>query len=358
MGSVNCVAKLLARLDGIQRRQPVLGYPIAVVYKFFDDQGNYLSAILTYYAFIAIFPLLLIASSVLGFLLHDNPQLQRELLNSGLSQFPIIGDQLGRPSQLEGSASAIIVGALAALYGATGLAQASQNMMQVLWSVPRNSRPNPFVSRLRSLLLVVVAGVAFLCIAAVSTFAANSRILGTDLHIAVRPLVDAISVLFTAGVFVLLFRLTTAHHHTLREAAPGALTVGLLWQVLQVAGSTYVQRVITQANDMNKTFALVLGLVAVLYIASAMAVLAAEINVVRTRRFYPRALLTPFTDDVDLTDGDRRAYAAYAQGLRHKGFEVINVSFDGNHHQQRQSPERAHADAERPTAPPDSSPHS
>ena len=85
MGSVNCVAKLPARLDGIQRRQPVLGYPIAVVYKFFDDQGNYLSATLTYYAFIAIFPLLLIASSVLGFLLHDNPPHQRELLDSGLS---------------------------------------------------------------------------------------------------------------------------------------------------------------------------------------------------------------------------------------------------------------------------------
>ena len=356
-GSVDCVAELLARLDGVQRRRPVLGLPIAVVYKFFDDQGNYLSAMLTYYAFVAIFPLLLIASSVLGFLLSDNPPLQRELLDSGLSQFPIIGQQLGRPNQLQGSASAITVGALAALYGATGLAQASQQMMQVLWSVPRNSRPNPLLSRLRSLLLVLVAGVAFLGIAATGAIGTNSRVLDADVHVLARLLADVASVLFTAGVFVLLFRMTTAHHHTLREAAPGAITVGLLWQALQVLGAGYVQHVIAKANDMNKTFALVLGLVAVLYIASVMAVLAAEINVVRARRFYPRALLTPFTDNVDLTEGDRRAYAAYAQGQRYKGFEAINVSFDGNHHQEGQRTERVQADAEESTAPPDSRPH-
>jgi membrane protein len=354
---VNCVAKLLARLDGVQRRHPALGFPIAVVYKFFDDQGSYLAAILTYYAFVAIFPLLLIASSVLGFFLHDNPTLQSELLDSGLSQFPIIGQQLGRPGQFEGSASAIAVGALAALYGATGMAQASQNLMLVLWSVPRNSRPNPFVSRLRSLLLVLVAGVAFFCIAAMGAIGTNSRVLGEEVHVAVRLLIDVASVLFTAGVFIVLFRLTSAHRHTLREAAPGALTVGVLWQALQVAGAAYVSQVIGKANDMNKTFALVLCLVAVLYVASVIAVLAAEINVVLARGFYPRALLTRFTDNVDLTEGDRRAYVAYAKGQRFKGFEVIEVSFAGDHEREEPPSEQGRADAEKPPAPPDSSSH-
>ena len=355
---MNCVAKLLARLDRVQRRHPALGFPVAVVYKFFDDQSSYLAAILTYYAFVAIFPLLLIASSVLGFFLHDNLTLQSELLDSGLSQFPIIGQQLGRPGQFEGSASAIAVGVLAALYGATGMAQASQNLMLVLWSVPRNSRPNPFVSRLRSLLLVLVSGVAFFCIAAMGALGTNSQVLGDEVHVAVRLLIDIASVLFTAGVFILLFRLTPAHRHTLREAAPGALTVGVLWQALQVAGSAYVSQVIAKANDMNKTFALVLGLVAVLYVASVMAVLAAEINVVLARGFYPRALLTPFTDNVDLTEGDRRAYVAYAKGQRYKGFEVIDVSFAGGPQREQPPSGQQHVDAEKPTAPPDPSSHS
>lgn len=354
LSSVNGVAKLLACLDRTQRRHPVLGLPFAVVYKFFDDQGNYLGAILTYYAFVAIFPLLLIATSVLGFVLHGNPTLQRELLDSGLSQFPIVGEQLGRPGQLQGSTAAITVGALTALYGATGMAQASQNMMQVIWSVPRNSRPNPFVSRMRSLLLVLVAGAAFFCIAAVGAFAAHHRVLDDDMHVVGPLLVDIASVLLTAGVFLVLFRLTAAHHHTLREASPGALTVGVLWQLLQVAGAAYVQHVIAKANNMNKTFALVLGLVAVLYIASVMAVLAAEINVVLAKRLFPRALLTPFTDDVNLTEGDRRAYVDYAKAQRYKGFEHIEAGFTDEHRQEQPPPGRAQVDMEKPTASPDS----
>ena len=39
------------RIDEFQRRHPVVGFPLAVVYKFFDDQGNYLAAMLTYYRF-------------------------------------------------------------------------------------------------------------------------------------------------------------------------------------------------------------------------------------------------------------------------------------------------------------------
>src|SRR5690606_20918840 len=103
----------LGRLDRTQRKHSVLGMPIAVVYKFFDDQGNYLSAALTYYAFVAIFPLLLLASSILGFLLQGDPELQDKVLDSALSQFPIIGDQLGRPEGLEGSTGAVVVGVLA-----------------------------------------------------------------------------------------------------------------------------------------------------------------------------------------------------------------------------------------------------
>src|SRR4051812_12948819 len=112
------------RVDAFQRRHPVIGLPLGVTYKFFDDQGNYLAAIITYYAFIAIFPMLLIASSVLGFLLQGNEDLERQVLDSALSQFPIVGTQLGQPDGLQGSTSAIVIGSLAALYGALGLGQA------------------------------------------------------------------------------------------------------------------------------------------------------------------------------------------------------------------------------------------
>jgi membrane protein len=102
-----------------------------------------------------------------------------------------------------------------------------------------------------------------------------------------------------------------------------------MWQILQWAGAVYVTQVINEAQGMNKTFALVLGLIAFIYLAAVMGVLGIEINVVLVRRLWPRALLTPFTDAVDLTDADRRAYASYALMNRHKGFETVAVTFDG-----------------------------
>ena len=97
-------------MDRAQRRFPPVAFPLAVLYKFWDDQGNNLAAIITYYAFVAVFPILLLASSILGFVLEGNPDLQEAVLDTALAQFPIIGDQLGR-KELTGSTGAIIIAA-------------------------------------------------------------------------------------------------------------------------------------------------------------------------------------------------------------------------------------------------------
>ncbi len=73
-------------MDRAQRRFPPVAFPLAVMYKFWDDQGNNLAAIITYYAFVAVFPLLLLASSILGFVLEGNPSLQEAVLDTALAQ--------------------------------------------------------------------------------------------------------------------------------------------------------------------------------------------------------------------------------------------------------------------------------
>ena len=324
------MADLADSIDRFQRRHVVLGYPIAVVYKFFDDQGSYLAVIITYYAFVAIFPLLLIASSVLGFLLQGDPGLQEQILNSALSQFPIVGSQLGRPEGLQGSTSAVVVGGLAALYGILGLGQASQNAMNVAWAVPRNSRLNPLVGRLRSLLLLAVAGLALLLIAFVTSFGSHVQVFGPEVGTGLRWILYLGAIALNAVVLTILFRLATSHRFSLRSAAPGAVAVALMWQGLQFVGAIYVEHVLARAGDMNGVFALVLGLIGLIYVAAAMAILGVEINVVRTKQLYPRALLTPFTDNVELTDADRKAYIDYAKAQRHKGFERVRVTFHDN----------------------------
>ncbi len=316
------------RIDAFQRRHPVVGFPLGVTYKFFDDQGPYLAAILTYYAFISIFPLLLIASSVLGFVLQGDVELQQQLLDSTLSRIPIVGTQLATPEGIQGSTSAVVIGSLTALYGVLGLGQAAQNALNVAWAVPRNSRLNPIVSRWRSLVLVSVAGVATIALTVLTTFLSNLRSFGIDTAAWLHAGTPVLSVLITTLFLSLMMRYTTARRPSFRQSLPGGFAIAVMWQALQVAGSQYVSRVVAKATDINATFALVLGLFALLFLATSMAVIGIEINVVLFRKLYPRALLTPFTDAVELTDADRKAYGLYAKMQRHKGFQTVTVSFD------------------------------
>ena len=321
------MAAWVDRVDAFQQRHPVLGFPLAVVYKFFDDQGNYLAAIVTYYAFIAIFPLLLIASSVLGLLLKGDAELRQAVLTSALSQFPIVGTQIGAPQGLQGSVSAVVIGSLAALYGVIGLGQAAQNAVNTAWSIPRNSRLNPVVSRVRSFILMVLAGVTVLLVAMLSSASSHLSVFGADAGTGLNLLFSFLAVALNAVVISIMMRLATAQQETMSQVLPGGITIAVLWQALQLLGGAYVSRVVSRADDMSAIFAVVLGLIALIYLAAVIGVFGLEVNVVLARRLYPRALLTPFTDDVHLTEADRRAYADYAKAQRHKGFQRVRVSF-------------------------------
>jgi len=315
-----------ARLDAFQQRHPAAGYTLAVFYKFFDDQGNYLAALIAYYAFISLFPLLFLLATILGYVLAGDHQLQEQVLDSAVGQLPVIGDQLKHPERIGGGPVALTIGVLGSLYGASGVGQAVQHAMNTTWGVPRNSRPNPFAARGRSLLLMGTVGLAVLGITVLSIlggyangFGINGPGLGTLVFVGTAALYTA--------TFIVAFRLACARPVTVRDVAPGAVVAGVALQLLQMFGATLVGRVVTRASAINGVFAVVLGLIAFLYLASIAIVFCVESNVVRVDKLHPRALLTPFTDDVDLTAADRRAYSRQARAQRSKGFEQVDVSF-------------------------------
>jgi len=176
--------------------------------------------------------------------------------------------------------------------------------------------------------LLGIAGLGILSLAIVSSVLANPNSFGTEFENGIRWIIRGIGFVLTVAIFVGLFRLLSAGRAGMRSVFPGAFVTALLWQGLQWVGNTYVSEVIVKASQMNATFALVLGLIAFIYIAAIMVVLGLEVNVVLRRRLYPRALLTPFTDNVILTTADQKAYAAYAKSQRHKGFQTVVVTFD------------------------------
>jgi membrane protein len=311
-------------LDRLQRRSRVVGFLVAVIYKYIDDQGGYLAALITYYAFVSLFPALLLLTTVLGVVLAGHPELQEQILQSAVAQFPVIGQQLGQPQGLSGGTVGVAVGIAGALYGGLGAGQAVQNAMDALWAVPRNDRRDPIRARVRSLLLLVVLGSALIGTTILAAFNRVSESFG----IVGKAGVVVAAVAINTGVCLVVLRLATARNVTYRQVAPGALAAAIIWQLLQWFGAIYISHVVKSASATNSVFALVLGLLAFLYLTATTLLLCAQGNVVATDRLYPRALLTPFTDNVELTHGDRKTYIGQAKAQRAKGFERIDVTFD------------------------------
>lgn len=311
-------------VDRAQRKFPPLGYPIAVVYKFIDDLGNYLGALLAFYAFVSLFPLLILGSTILGVVLSGDPKLQQELIKSALNEFPIINDQITSPNALSGSWVSITVSTLVALYGALGSAQAFQYIANSVWQVPRNSRPNPFAARGKSVGLIGLLGTALLATIGLTTVMPRLVHLEGLASLGVK--------LGTVGIDVVAimvaYHVGTSRSLRWRDIWPGALFASCMWQVLQRFGGIYVEHVVQRNKAMDGTLAVVLGLMLFLFIAGIIIVLSMEINAVWVLRLWPRALLTPFTDNVRLTEADVRAYSGLAHTTRLKGFQRIDVGFD------------------------------
>ncbi|MFL6156762.1 MAG: YihY/virulence factor BrkB family protein, partial [Marmoricola sp.] len=229
-----------------------MGLPVAVVYKFFDDQGVYLAVIITYYAFVAIVPLLLLATSLLGFVLFQDPGLRSRIVDSAIANFPVVGDQLGRPEGLQGSTGAVLIGTLLALYGALGLGTAVQNAFHTAWAVPRNSRPNPFKLRLRSLGLLVAGGLAMALLTAVSTAVQITDSWLGSLGGIRQLLVSSTTIVVMAGIAAVLLREGADRRHSLRQALPGAILISLGWHAVQILSTTLIQHSLRQASSMNQ----------------------------------------------------------------------------------------------------------
>ena len=88
------VQRLLRSVDRVQQRSRWLGFPLAVMRKFRDDHGGALTTVIAYNAFFALFPLLLVVVTVLGFLLGRDSGFQQRLVGSAVAEFPIIGEQV------------------------------------------------------------------------------------------------------------------------------------------------------------------------------------------------------------------------------------------------------------------------
>jgi membrane protein len=309
----------LRAFDRFQQRSPRLGFVVAMIGRYSDQQGSQMGALIAYYGFFSLFPLLLVFVTVLGFVLEGDHATQESVLHSTLSQFPIIGNQLqSNVHSLKGSALALTIGLVGSLLAGLGITGATQNAFNQVWYIPLKRRPNFLIWRLRGAGLLLLLGILSIVAAAAAGYVtAQTAGLLEVLAGVVVALAANLLLFFTA------FRVLTSDEIKTRDLIPGVIVAAVMWQLLQHVGGYYVDHVVRHAKQTSGLFAFVLGLLAWLYLGAQVTVLAAEVNVVRARRLWPRSLFGE-----RLLDADRRALTSAAESQERVDQQNIEVSFD------------------------------
>jgi membrane protein len=314
---MNPARPLMRAVDKFQQRRRVLAFPVAVWKKFGDDQAGSLAALVAYYAFVSIFPLLLVLITVMDIVLRNHAALQRRVLTDVGKNFPGVGNLLtGSVHAKGGTGIALAIGLVFALLGGRGVATAIMNALNTAWEVPRTERPGFPGSLLRSIGMIVVIGIGEIVSFTLAGFAGGVGhvFTGVGAYIAAT----AVALVLNVGVFWLVFRLGTAKEVAGRDLWLGAVLSAIVWQVLQSVGAALIRHAAGTSNTTNATFGLVLGLLAFLYLQAELTLYAVEASTVRARRLWPRSMFPP-----PLTEADRRAYELYAKSQQRRPDQEI-----------------------------------
>jgi len=311
------VLRPVRRFDRFQRRHRPGAVVVAVLKKFSDDQAGHEAALIAYYGFFALFPLLLLFVTILGFVLQGDTRARDAILHSALKQFPIIGTQLGKGSHsLGGSGIGLVIGIGGSVLSGLGITMAAQNAFNTVYAVPFKGRPNFLSSRVRGLKLLIVFGLLQVVSTVVTGLVAGG-FGGILLFIAGVVVGLALNLV----LFFAVFRLLTDDSISTRELRPGIVMAAVLWEVVQLLGGIYIGHVLKGAKPTYGIFGTVIGLLVWLYLGARVVVYSAEINTVLTRDLWPRSILDP------PTPADRRVRAALAKVQERDDKQTVDITF-------------------------------
>lgn len=321
---MNPVERAVRSVDCWQQRHPVVGFPIAVVKKFGDDQAGNLVALLTYYAFLATFPLLLAGTAVLSVALRRYPELHDKLVRSAFAEFPIVGaeihEQLG-VEKFSGTTLALTAGIVVAVLGGRGFAHALQNTLNTLWAVPKVDRPGFAPRYLRTFSLLLLLGLIVVVTAAASTAAGAATSIGLG-ALGARVVSIAVGTILGFGFFLALFRVAASGQVPTRAMVLGAAISAVGWQLLLTIAGVVVAHQLRHAQAVAGLFGAVLGLLAWLALQGTVIVYAIEADVVRARRLWPRSIVQP-----PLTEADKSYYSAALRAEAQRPEQQLDIVY-------------------------------
>jgi len=251
---------------------------IEIVVDMLDGWRRHLSgrnaSVVAFFGFVSIFPLMLAATTILGFVLQDNEELQQRIIDGALADIPVLGQQLQNdPTSLNGSVWALVIGLAGALWGATKAFAGLQAALDDVWEVEVDHRASLPVQRGKALLGILIIGGAQIASIALATL-----VNAAGLPNAGRVVLTLANVVVNIGVLGLMYRFLTAASPTWRDVWPGAITAGVLYTLLQYYGTDITRRIIQNSSDTYGQFAIVLGLITWLSLLAIASIMSAELN--------------------------------------------------------------------------------
>lgn len=309
----------LNRLDQAQQRNPKLAIPVATVKKFGEDKSSNLAAMMAFWAFFSIFPLMMAAVTVLGYALPEEDK--KRVLEQVSGYLPLL--DTSSIGGLNGSLFALIFGLLAALWSGSAVVRITQDAFNSVWEVPQVERPKIVESVKRSLIALCTIGLGLLA----STFLIGF-VSGDDPTIDLGPLGRifgfAAAIIVDIGLFVLAFRLLTDRAITTKDVLPGAVFAGFCFWLLQTLSSIIITRHLSSASETYGTFATVITILWWFYLQSQLTLLGAQVNVVIKRKYWPRALF-----DAPETEADHRLLEDFAAARKLVKDQEIDSEVNG-----------------------------
>lgn len=297
----NFIERKIDWLDHFQQKS-LFSFPYAVLKKHGDDEAGYQAALIAYYGFLSIFPLLIVGTGIVQILSQNDPTLREKFLQNATSYFPAIGntlaDSIKTPSK---SGLAVFLGLLIALYGTKGVAHAVQHALNHVWSVPRNRRAGFPNSTFKSFGIIAFAGVGFIAAATLIGYTtAAEHELWTRMLLGTGGFIVLFSVFWGVYTFG-----SSARRHPVVNVY-GALFAAVGFLVLQTLGSYIIANQLKSQTGLTAQFAVVLAILFWLYLQAQVFLLGAELASVRFHRLWPRSI-TPQPP----LPADHKAYDLY-----------------------------------------------
>jgi membrane protein len=272
------------RLAPLRRRSRLADFVLDTIAAYSRHRTGRNASLLAYKGMLTVFPLLLAATTVLGLVLEGNADLQREIIDSAFSKIPVIGDEIrANQGDLSGNWWALVLGLAGATWGSLRAFVAMQASLDDIWEI-ETGRENFVFQRVRALVAVVVV-----LVSQAASVVAASVVSHAGLPRTGQFLLTFGGLALNVLVVALMYRYLTSRDTTWRLVWPGAAFTGVLFSALQFLGTNVMSRQVTNAGRIYGAFAAIIALAAWISLHALVALVGAEINATRERRYVARA---------------------------------------------------------------------